>query len=119
MALLSLWESEITREPGCAIFSSSPMVLTLRRCGEAPEASPAPTSLVAGSSTAVTFRFSARSYQSLPMMPLSAGGAPLSIAAWPTAVTEGSWSRCALVKTAPSRVRRRKPPVNAEAKRGR
>jgi hypothetical protein len=37
----------------------------------------------------VTFLFSARSYQSLPMIPLIEGGAPVSIAMCPTAVTDG------------------------------
>jgi hypothetical protein len=89
MALRSLWESPITREPGCAIFSSSPTVLTRRRCGEEPAASPAPRSFVPGSSTLVTLLFRARSYQSLPTIPLTDGRAPVSIAEWPTAVTDG------------------------------
>ena len=89
MALRSLCEIPITREPGWAIFSSSPTVLTRRRCGEEPVVCPAPRRSVPGSSTLVTFLFSARSYQSFPMMPLIDGGAPVSIAEWPTAVTEG------------------------------
>ena len=52
-------------------------------------ASAAPRSFVPGSSTLVTVFFSARSYQSLPMMPLIEGRAPVSIDEWPTAVTDG------------------------------
>jgi hypothetical protein len=89
IAARSLCEIPITREAGWAIFSSSPTVLTRRRCGELPVASRPPTSRVPGSSTLVTFLFSTRSYQSLPTMPLIEGGAPVSIAMCPTAVTEG------------------------------
>ena len=49
----------------------------------------APTSVVAGSNTLVTDAPIWRSYQSLPMMPLTDGVAPVSIVECPTAVTVG------------------------------
>ena len=71
-----------------ALFSSSPTVETSRRRGDAPSPVP-PTNVVPGSETLVTLRPSARSYQSLPMMPLIAGVAPDSMVEWPIAVTVG------------------------------
>ncbi len=89
IALRSLCAIPTTREPGRAILSSSPTVLTRSRWGEEPVPSRPPRSFVAGSSTLVTFRPRPRSYQSLPTMPLIAGRAPVSIVMCPTAVTDG------------------------------
>ncbi len=73
-----------------ASLSSSPMVLTRSRRGDAAEAgSVPPRTWTVPSNTLVTTVPDSRSNQSFPMMPLSAGIAPLSIAACPTAVTVG------------------------------
>src|SRR6185295_4367963 len=71
------------------IFSSSPSVLTSSRRGEAAGPDADPTGATDGSDTLVTIAPVSRSNQSLPMMPLTDGVAPLSIVACPTAVTVG------------------------------
>ena len=88
MALRSLIEIPITLLPFPAIFSSSPMVETSMRRGDEP-VSPGrpPSSCTVGSETLVTVWAVSRSYQSLPMIPLSDGGAPLRKVEWPIAVT--------------------------------
>ena len=78
----------ITLLPLRAIFNSSPTVLTSRRRGEAP--SPvAPNIFTVSSLTLVTTLPVARSYHSLPIMPLKDGVAPDKKVLWPTAVTVG------------------------------
>jgi hypothetical protein len=72
-----------------ASFNSSPTVLTRRRRGDAAVPVGAPIGFTAGSATLVTLAPVSRSNQSLPMMPLTDGVAPLSIVAWPIAVTVG------------------------------
>src|SRR5262245_11088444 len=72
-----------------AMRSSSPTVLTSSRCGDAAAPVSAPSGFTAGSDTLVTTAPVSRSNQSLPMMPLTDGVAPLSIVEWPTAVTVG------------------------------
>ena len=70
------------------IFSSSPIVLTSRRRGEAEVRMPTPpTRKVLASLTLVTMPPVSRSYQSLATMPLIEGGAPLRKVECPTAVT--------------------------------
>ena len=72
-----------------AILSWSPTVVTSNRRGEAGVPVGEPTALTAGSDTLVTVAPVSRSNQSLPMIPLTDGVAPLSMVAWPTAVTVG------------------------------
>ncbi len=64
------------------------MVEARRRRGEAP-VPVAPSSVTVSSVMLWIDAAVARSYQSLPMMPLTDGVAPLSMVAWPTAVTVG------------------------------
>jgi hypothetical protein len=99
-----------------AIFSSSPSVLTSIRRGEAPSPPP-PRIFSAASDTLVTERPVARSYQSLAMIPLTAGSAPDRKVQWPGAVTVGKCWKRARVKTAPRSSRRRRPLVYSERKR--
>jgi hypothetical protein len=89
MALRSLDAIPITRLPRPASFSSSPRVLTSRRCGDAPAPAPPPRIWTDGSKTLVTRLPLSRSYQSLATIPDRAGMAPESMVEWPTAVTVG------------------------------
>src|SRR2546428_4503539 len=87
IALRSFSERPITFDfDAVATLSSSPTVLTSILRGEAPSPSP-PMIFSAGSDTLVTERPVARSYQSLPTMPLTAGSAPDRYVLWPIAVT--------------------------------
>ena len=84
-------ETPITLPPLPDIFISSPTVDCSRRFGDAP--SPVePRSLNVSSDTLVTRFFVARSHHSLPIMPLSAGVAPVRNVECPTAVTVGTCS---------------------------
>src|SRR5262249_2208287 len=102
---------------GLAIFSSSPSVLTNKRRGDEPGAGVPPSRLVLSSVTLVTVLDDSRSYQSLPMMPLMEGVAPLRKVLCPMAVTVGKCSYRALVNTAPCVRRRFNPAVYSERKR--
>ena len=68
---------------------SSPTVLTSSRRGDAVAAFGAPIGLTRRIRNALDLRRVSRSNQSLPMMPLTDGVAPVSIVAWPIAVTVG------------------------------
>ena len=72
-----------------ASLISSPTVLTSRRRGDAVAASGAPIGLTLESVMLWTCAAVSRSNQSLPMMPLTDGVAPLNIVACPIAVTVG------------------------------
>ena len=70
-------------------FNSSPTVLTRSRRGEAVAAPGAPIDFTVTSVMLCTCPLVSRSNQSLPMMPLTLGVAPVSIVACPIAVTVG------------------------------
>src|SRR5690606_10394346 len=96
MAERSLSETPNTRGASGAFFGrpaatliSSPSVLTRRRRGDAAAPEAAPTGVTVVSVTLVTLLPVARSNQSLPMMPLTDGVAPVSMVECPTAVTVG------------------------------
>ena len=72
-----------------AILSSSPTVLTSSRRGDAALPVGEPSGLTVESDTLVTVAPVSRSNQSLPMIPLTDGVAPVSIVACPIAVTVG------------------------------
>jgi hypothetical protein len=91
-ALRSLLEMPITFDLPLAIFSSSPKVLTSSLRGDEPRPGLPPSSCVCSSETLVTCLPASRSNHSLPTIPLTDGVAPLSMVAWPIAVTVGKCS---------------------------
>src|SRR5690349_16751472 len=94
----SLSDTPIVRDfpaPPAILISSGRVSTSMRRgddptCG-CPFTNAPPTSFVDLSDTLVTAAFSSRSYQSLPMIPLTDGVAPDRIVLCPTAVIVGTW----------------------------
>src|SRR5262245_3290518 len=89
--LRSLSDVLNTLPPLPEIFSSSPIVDTCNRFGEAPTPV-VPSRFTDASVMLCTLVPSVRSHHVLPTMPLTDGGAPVSTVECPTAVTVGTAS---------------------------